>query len=197
MFPLETDGYHPPPLADLHWLSLNDSLREAKDNAQMVVVITCAGIIIYHPAPPVHHPPTPVPFPHTQAPSFSLTLSPPPIKTAAQPEASKAGFTQQSSSRENGCCFQVLFAHLSEGDRSGENGLHGMQAFGFCSSKTCMCRKLLEVYFLFVLEYVCSESILSLFLQIFYTKFPLHVLRINSQWHGCFKHTSMNPTQSV
>lgn len=65
--------------------------------------------------------------------SFCLlhTLPSLPLKTAAQPEASKAGFTQQSSSRENGCCFQVLFAHLSGGDRSGENGVCGMQFFVF------------------------------------------------------------------
>jgi len=59
VFPLETEGSHPPPLADLHWLSLSDSLRGAKNNAQMVVVITCVEIIIYRHAP---IPPSPPPL---------------------------------------------------------------------------------------------------------------------------------------
>lgn len=88
-----------------------------------MVVITCVGIIIYHPAP---IPPSPSRFP---SPTLCLSRSPSPLKTAAQPEASKAGFTRQSSSRENGCCFQVLFAHLSGGDCSGENGVCGMLVF--------------------------------------------------------------------
>lgn len=83
----------------------------------VVVVITCVGIII------TMHPST-VPF-----------APPPPTHThprlQPKPEASKAGFTQQSSSRENGCCFQVLFAHLSGVDCSGENGVRGMQGFFF------------------------------------------------------------------
>lgn len=77
----------------------------------VVVVITCVGIII------TMHPST-VPF------------GPPP-RLQPKPEASKVGFTQQSSSRENGCCFQVLFAHLSGVDCSGENGVRGMQGFFF------------------------------------------------------------------
>lgn len=136
VFPLETEGFHPPLFADLHRLSLSDSLGEAKNNAQMVVVITCVEIIIYHPAPfppppPPHTPLSSIPLPH-RLPTLSLTLAPslpPPFKTAAQPEASKAGFTQQSSSRENGCCFQVLFAHLSGGDGAGENGVPGVLVF--------------------------------------------------------------------
>lgn len=73
VFPLETEGYHPPSFADLHWLSFSDSLRKAKDNAQMVVVvITCVGIII------TMHPST-VPF------------APPP-QTAAQTRSFKGGF---------------------------------------------------------------------------------------------------------
>lgn len=125
MFPPETGGSLPPQPVDLHLLSLSDSLGKAKNNAQMVVVITCVEIIIYHPAAPVPLPPSVSLFPLPQ----SLFLSPPPLKTAAQPVASKAGFTQQSSSRENGCCFQVLFAHLSGGDCSGENGISGCAVF--------------------------------------------------------------------
>lgn len=60
-----------------------------------------------------------------------LSPLPPLPRLQPKPEASKAGFTQQSSSRENGCCFQVLFAHLSGVDCSGENGVRGMQGFFF------------------------------------------------------------------
>lgn len=117
VFPLETEGYPPPQLADLHWLSLSDSLREAKSNAKMVVVITCLG----------DHYLSPYSF-HPHSPTVSLSPSSL-IKTAAQAEASKAGFTHQSSSRENGCCFQVLFAHLLGGDCSGENEVLGLLVF--------------------------------------------------------------------
>lgn len=47
----------------------------------------------------------------------------------AQASASEAAFTQQSSSRENGCCFQLCRAHLSEGARAGENGVSGVLVF--------------------------------------------------------------------
>lgn len=117
VFPLETEGYPPPQLANLHWLSLSDSLREAKSNAKMVVVITCLGDHYLSPY---------LFYPHS--PTVSLSLSSP-LETAAQAEASKVGFTHQSSSRENGCCFQVLFAHLSGGDCSGENEVLGLLVF--------------------------------------------------------------------
>lgn len=120
----------------------------------MVVVITCVGIIIYHPAP------IPPPSSVESPPPLYLSPSPPPIKTAAQPEASKAGFTQQSSSRENGCCFQVLFAHLSGGDCSGENGVPGMLVFNIVLFKnlhvleTASCVALIAPLFLHSNVYV-------------------------------------------
>ncbi len=166
VFPRETEGFHPPPPANLQWLSPSESLGEAKNNAQMVVVITCVEIIIYQPAsiPPS---PTLIPLPH----SLFLTLSlPSPLKTAAQPEASKAGFTQQSSSRENGCCFQVLFAHLSGGDCSGENGVPGVLVFRHHSFQNLhvgdgwLCSSLRSIIFAF--RCLCSESILYIYYSV-------------------------------
>lgn len=133
-FPSATIDYHPPHIHTLThpprrcWPTLAVTYWPAeKDRGQHTngccdylcwksLFITQLSIL-----PP--HPPL-VPLPHTLFHIPSL-----PLKTAAQPEASKAGFTQQSSSRENGCCFQVLFAHLSGGDCSGENGVYGMLFF--------------------------------------------------------------------
>lgn len=101
-----------PTLAVTYWLAEKDGRTTHK----WLLWLPVLEIIIHHPA---LHSTIPLWFP-----SPTLFHIPLPLKTAAQPEASKAGFTQQSSSRENGCCFQVLFAHLSGGDCSGENGVH-------------------------------------------------------------------------
>lgn len=117
----------------------------------MVVVITCVEIIIYHAAPIPPPPPPPPPPPlccRFPSPTRCLApLPPPPSKTAAQPEASKAGFYSAEQFKRKWLLFPGLVCTSVRGDCSGENGVPGVLVFNIILLKTRTYRRRLVVLF--------------------------------------------------
>lgn len=157
VFPLETRGFLPPLFADLHWLSLSDSLTHANNNAQ-TVVITCVEMIIYHPVP---IPPSP------------LSWFPSPTTTPHPPDSRifKGGFYSAEQFKRKWLLFPSLVCTSVRRwlfRRKWGPGCAGFQRFSnpVCVWDGWLCSVSFLIYlFFFAIECLYSENILFEFLD--------------------------------